>query len=133
MLLDDDDIVGSASPITSTSNDKGIKPQTVIIADKKELYKCYMPFISGGGLFFTFNEETVNKVQPGDKVLILFSMLEDKRKTPISGTVIWVNKSGLHRGYGVSFANNASHKSLKESIEAQIVELGIRKEPTYTL
>lgn len=133
MLDDDDDIVGSASPISSSSNDKVIKPQTVIISDKKELYKCYMPFILGGGLFFTFNEETINKVQPGDKILILFSMLENKHKTPISGTVVWVNKSGIHKGYGVSFPNNPSTKALKENIEAQIVEMGIRKEATYTL
>ena len=77
-----------------------IKPQTVIITDKRELYRRYMPFIAGGGLFIPFNEDiTPNKINPGQKVFIVFSMLESKQKSPIQGKVIWVNKTGINKGY----------------------------------
>lgn len=131
--MDDLDIVGSVNPSAGTLNEtKTIKPQTIVINEKKDLYKSYMPYIRGGGLFISFNEETFNKVSPGDKVLILFSMLEDRRKTTIAGTVIWINKTGVNKGYGVAFTPNPQTKALKESIEANILDMTVRKEPTFT-
>lgn len=39
------------------NNNISLRPQTLIINDKKELYKSYMPFIQNGGLFLPFNDE----------------------------------------------------------------------------
>lgn len=111
-----------------------IRPQTVIIADKKELYKCYMPFISGGGLFIPFNEEvTPNKIFPDQKVFIVFSMLDNKQKIPIQGKVIWINKYGINKGYGIAFGDSLPMKALKDNIENNITEMLAKKEPNYTL
>jgi type IV pilus assembly protein PilZ len=118
----------SEAPVTP------LRPQTVVITDKKELYRSYMPFIVGGGLFIPFNEEvTPNKVQPGQKMFIVFSMLESKQKIPIQGKVVWICKSGLTKGYGVAFGDSAPMRALKENIENQITDLMAKKEATYTL
>ena len=111
-----------------------LRPQTVVITDKRELYRSYMPFIVGGGLFIPFNEEvTPNKVQPGQKMFIVFSMLESKQKIPIQGKVVWICKSGPTKGYGIALGDSAPMRALKENIENQITDLMAKKEPTYTL
>jgi type IV pilus assembly protein PilZ len=111
-----------------------IRPQTIVINDKKELYRCYMPFIAGGGLFIPFNEEvTPAKISPGQKIFIIFSMLDSKQKIPIQGKVVWLNKTGLTKGYGVAFGDSAPMRGLKENIENNITEIMAKKEPTYTL
>lgn len=121
----------------NTVNTVQYRPQTVVINDKKELYRCYMPFVKGGGLFIPFNEEiTPNKIAPGQKILVVLTILENKDKTPISGKVVWISRGGVHKGFGISFgegANNSAMKSLKDHIEASISEFTLKKEPTYTL
>lgn len=110
-----------------------IRPQTVIINDKRELYRCYMPYIAGGALFIPFNEEvTPNKITPGQKMFILLSILESKQKIPIQGKVVWISKTGINRGYGVSFGDSVPMRALKENIENNITELLAKREPTYT-
>ncbi len=112
---------------------ENLKPQTIVITDKRELYRCYMPFIKGGGLFIPFNEDvTPSKISPGQKIFIVFSMLENKNKVPINGKVVWINRVGNIKGYGVAFGESAAMKSLKESIEANIADLMAKKELTYT-
>lgn len=110
-------------------------PQTVVISDKRELYRSYMPFIKGGGLFIPFNEEiTPAKIAPGQKILVVFSMLGSKDKVPISsGIVVWINRGGTHKGFGVRLGDDASMKSLRENIENNIAEFMVKKEFTYTL
>lgn len=110
-----------------------LRPQTVVFTDKRELYRCYMPFISGGALFVPFNEDvTPNKVFPGQKMFILLTVLNGK-KTPIQGKVCWINKAGLNKGYGVSLGDSTHMKALKELIESNITELMAKKDPTYTI
>jgi type IV pilus assembly protein PilZ len=117
----------------ATATAASIRPQTIVISDKKELYKAYMPFILGGAIFIQFNEEiTPNKIQPGQKIFIVFSMLDNKQKIPIQGKVVWVNKSGLAKGYGVALGDSAPMRALKENIENNITELMAKKEQTYT-
>lgn len=111
-----------------------LRPQTITITDKKELYKSYMPFIQGGGLFVPFNEDiTPNKIQPGQKILLIFSMLDNKQRIAIQGKVVWISKNGMNKGYGVALGDAPQMKALKESIEANIVEFMAKKEPTYTI
>lgn len=115
-------------------NNTGIRPQTVVVNDKRELYRCYMPFIKGGGIFIPFNDEVnSSKITPGQKVFIVFSMLENKMKIPIHGKVVWINRGGLNKGYGVAFGDTVPMKTLKENIENNIADLMAKKEPTYTL
>lgn len=118
----------------TTTNPASIRPQTVVINDKKELYKCYISFIKGGGLFIPFNEDvSPTKIFPGQKVFVVFSMLENKQKTPINGKVVWINRFGSNRGYGIALGDNLPMKALKDNIENHIADLIAKKEPTYTL
>ena len=111
-----------------------VKPQSITITDKKELYRCYMPFIKNGGLFIPFNEEVgPNQVSPGQNILIIFSMLENRAKTPINGKVVWISKGGIQKGYGVTLGDSPPMKALKENIEISIVDMVRKKEPTYTI
>lgn len=111
-----------------------MKPQTVIINERRELYRCYMPFIKGGGLFIPFNEEiNASKVQPGQKVFIVLSILDSKQKIPIHGKIVWISRGGPMKGYGVALGESPVMKSLKETIETHIAEIAAKKENTYTL
>jgi type IV pilus assembly protein PilZ len=125
------EIVGSSNASAPSNT---LRPQTVIINDKRELYKCYMPFIKGGGLFIPFNDEvTASKLSPGQKIFVLFSMLESKQKIPINGKVVWINKGGASKGYGIAFGDSPPMKTLRDNIESSILELTAKREPTYTL
>lgn len=111
-----------------------VKPQTITITDKKELYRCYMPFIKGGGLFIPFNEEVgPAQIYPGQTIFIVFSMLDTRNKTPFSGKVVWINRGGMQKGYGIALGNSQPIKALKESIELNIAEMAQRKDSTYTI
>lgn len=45
---------------------------TLSIADKQQLYRCYMPFVKGGGIFIPFSDDMpANRVMPGQALLIL--------------------------------------------------------------
>ncbi len=110
-----------------------LRPQTIVITDKKELYRCYMPFIKGGGLFVPFSEDVnASKISPGQKVFIVFSMLDNKNKIPINGKVVWINRVGNIKGYGVAFGESSAMKALKDAIEANIADLMAKKEISYT-
>lgn len=127
------DIVGVATTPNSNSMPT-IPPQTVIINERRELYKCYMPFIKGGGLYIPFNEQlTADKVFLTQRIFILFSMLDEKRKIAINGKVVWINKNGVNKGYGISLGDAAPMKALRQTIEANILEFVAKKEPTYTI
>ena len=112
-----------------------VKPQTITISDKRELYKCYMPFIKGGGLFIPFtNEVGPAQIYPGQTIFVMVSILDGKMKTPAQGKVVWISKGGMQKGYGISFIATAQTKALKEAIELNILDLAQRKDiSTYTL
>lgn len=121
------------SGIPATGQTVMYKPQNLVISDKRELYRCYMPFIKGGGLFMNFNEEiTPLKIAPGQKILIVLSILDNKERVPISGKVAWISRGGIYRGFGVSLGEAPNTKSIKEQIEHAILDFSLRKEPTYT-
>lgn len=81
-----------------------------------------------------FNDEiTPEKVTPGQKILIVFSMLDSKQKTPIQGRIVWISKNGMNKGIGVAFGDTPPMRALKDSIEANIADLIAKKEPTYTI
>lgn len=110
-----------------------IRPQNVSITDKRELYRCYMPFIAGGALFIPFNDDiSPHKVTPGMRIPIILTLMEGK-KTPIQGRVVWISKSGMNKGYGVAFGDSAPMKDLKERIESTIVDFLAKKDPNYTI
>lgn len=111
-----------------------IRPQSINIPEKKELYRCYMPFIKHGGLFIPFNEEVgPNQISPGQNIFIVLTILDQRNKIPIHGKVVWISKGGMQKGYGVSLGNTPAMKALKESIETAIMDFTTKKEATYTI
>lgn len=114
------------------------KVQTLIIHDNKELYRRYMPFLKNGGIFLNFNEDiNPQNIFPGQKISLSLT-LPNKDKIPVQGKVVWINVSknqsqGFPQGYGISFIENVTMKSLKERIEVDISEFGTKRETTYTL
>lgn len=64
------------------------------IPDKETLYACYMPFVSGGGLFVPSNQA----VRLGEEVFVLATLPDHPQKVPLTGKVIWIS----HKQNGVS-------------------------------
>lgn len=115
-------------------NPTTIKPQTITIDDPKELYRCFMPFIKGGGLFIPFNQDvTPEKISPGQKIFVIFTFLKNNKKTPIPGIVIWIQPTGKLMGYGIQFPDNPAMKSLVDNIKEVTNEFALKREPTYTM
>lgn len=108
--------------------------QNVNILDKKELYRSYMPFIKTGGLYIPFNNDiTPHKISLGQNIFIILTLLDSSKKHPIPGKVVWIQRSGLYKGFGFAFGDTTPSKLLKEQIENLILDYSLRKEATYTL
>ena len=75
------------------------------IKDRQALYKSYMPFVSGGGLFVP----STKRFGLGDEVFLLLTVMEFEERLPIPGKVIWITPQGAagnrKAGIGVQFAD----------------------------
>lgn len=73
------------------------KPISVSFVDKKDLYRSYMPFVNGGAIFIPTTDRIYQKI--GLKVFVLMKIKDEKTGTsqskPFSGTVVWINYSGV--------------------------------------
>lgn len=127
----DSNILGQSNLI---NNNASKLLQNVNILDKKELYRSYMPFIKTGGLYIPFNNDiTSHKISLGQNIFIILTLLESSKKHPIPGKIVWIQRSGFYKGFGFSFGDTTPAKILKEQIENIILDLSLKKEPTYTL
>lgn len=89
---------------TQTSHDSiGCDMLSISIRDADVLYSAYMPFIENGGLFIP----TGKACSVGDAVFILLSLMDEPRRIPLSGTVVWVTphnaENNRAQGIGVQF------------------------------
>lgn len=77
---------------------------SLTIRDKSALYAAYMPFVKNGGLFIP----TSRPYRLGDEVFMLLSLMDEKEKMPIAGTIVWITPKGaqgnLTAGIGVQFS-----------------------------
>ena len=75
------------------------------IRDKSSLYASYMPYIKNGGLFIP----TSKAYKLGDEVFMLLTIMENKERVPVAGTVVWITPKGAQGsktpGIGVQFSN----------------------------
>ncbi len=60
------------------------------IKDKSTLYAAYMPFIKNGGLFIPTNKQ----YKINDEVFMLLTLLDEKEKLPVAGTIVWITPTG---------------------------------------
>lgn len=85
------------------------------IPDKQALFKSYMPFICGGGLFLP----TANAYAMSDEIFILLKLLDDPGEYAVVGKVVWITPAVAQnkrvRGIGLQFIENGDR--LKIHIE----------------
>ena len=78
----------------------------LILTNKNDLHRAYMPFITGGGLFV----RTQKTYQMGEEVYLLLTLMDDIEKFPVSGKVVWLTpkgaQSGLPHGIGVQLTGD---------------------------
>ena len=71
-------ILAPSQQVNALAN-SNTRPQSVVINDKRDLYKSYMPYIKTGGLFIPFNNENViNTISINKKAFILLNILNKK-------------------------------------------------------
>jgi type IV pilus assembly protein PilZ len=103
------------------------------IDDKQELYRCYMPFLLGGGLFIP----TKKRFRLGDEVLVLLTLMGEERMA-IPGRVAWLSphgsaKSATNSGVGVQFQDTAEGEQAQSRIASELAGMLESDRPTRTL
>lgn len=99
--------------------------------DKTVLYKSYMPFVKGGGLYIV----TSKRYEIGTEVFLLVKMPESQERLPAVGKVVWINRSGSvsqPSGVGVQLMETPENEIVKDKIEILIA--GFPEDtPTFTM
>ncbi|MFT5013178.1 MAG: type IV pilus assembly protein PilZ [Patiriisocius sp.] len=89
------------------------------IKDKVVLQNYYMPFVKNGGLFIANRTE----YDIGDDVFILLNLMDEPKKIPVAGKVVWIAKKGVKSphtpGVGIQFSD--SDNIAKDKIETYLV------------
>ena len=86
---------------------------TLTVANKEELYRAYMPWLRGGGIFVP----TPHTVSLGTEVLVLLTVLDQGERFAFKGEVAWITPVGAgHKrraGVGVQFPEGEDSPRLK--------------------
>jgi len=103
------------------------------IDDKQELYRCYMPFLLGGGLFIP----TRKRFRLGDEVLVLLTLMGEERMA-IPGRVAWLTPGGSggtggESGVGVQFQETPEGEQAQTRITSELAGMLESERPTRTL
>ena len=102
------------------------------IKDKSALYAAYMPFIQNGGLFIPTNKQ----YKLGDEVFMLLTLLDEKDKLPVAGTIVWITPTGSQgnraAGVGVQFSDQNNGQAQKK-IETYLAGALKSDRPTHTM
>lgn len=103
------------------------------ITDKTALYRSYMPFVQGGGLFVP----STKKFQLGDEVFLLLTVMEFEERLPIPGKVIWITPQGAagnrKAGIGVQFADTPDGAHARTVIESHLASMIKSNLSTHTM
>ncbi|MBY6205827.1 PilZ domain-containing protein [Halomonas denitrificans] len=98
------------------------------IDDKQELYRCYMPFLNGGGLFIA----TKKRFRLGDEVLVLLTLMDEERMA-IPGRVAWLSSQSSGAGVGVQFLDTAEGEQAQSRIASELAGMLDSDRPTRTM
>jgi type IV pilus assembly protein PilZ len=103
------------------------------IKDKQALYRSYMPFVQGGGLFVPSNKQ----FQLGDEVFLLLTVMELEERLPIPGKVVWITPQGAagnrKAGIGVQFAETQDGSHARTVIETHLAAMLKSGLSTFTM
>lgn len=102
------------------------------VADTRELYAVYMPFVDGCGVFYPTN----NEYKMGQDVFLFLTLPDDIGRFAVSGRIIWQNpkiKSGRRvPGVGIQLHGREVPK-IREAIEQGLGKMLTTGLPTATL
>ncbi|MGE0801802.1 MAG: PilZ domain-containing protein [Lautropia sp.] len=103
------------------ANEASARPSVISLSIKEKgaLYAAYMPFLQNGGLFVP----TQRRVQLGDDLYVILTLLDDPAKIAISGKVAWITPAGTtgrQQGVGIQFAKSEASNQARARIEDQI-------------
>ena len=103
----------------------------VNMPDKETLQACYMPYISGGGVFVPLN----HPVTLGQELLVIASLPNISQKFPLTGRVIWISprRNGMKpQGFGIQLTGE---KGVAFRNEAERILAGslTSDRPTFTM
>ncbi len=105
---------------------------SLTIKDKSALYAAYMSFIKNGGLFIPTNKS--HKL--GDEVFMLLTLMDDKEKLPVAGTIVWITPKGAQgnraSGIGVQFSDQDGGKA-RSKIETYLAGTLSSERHTHTM
>ena len=103
------------------------------LKDKAELYRAYMSFTGGGGLFVP----TTKKYQLGDEVFLLVTLMDDNERMPVPGKVCWITPAGAQgsrtAGIGITFNNTSEGEQARTKFESLLAAYGNADRPTHTM
>lgn len=103
------------------------------IQDKQALYRSYMPFVQGGGLFVPSTKE----FRLGDEVFLLLTVMEFEERLPIPGKVVWITPQGAagnrKAGIGVQFADTPDGAHARTVIESHLTSSLKSNKSTHTM
>lgn len=101
-------------------------------SDRMFLYKSYMSFVKGGGLYIPTNR----RYDISTEVFLLVTLpTENKTRHPVVGKIVWVHRSGSvarPAGIGVQFSDIPENSHIKDEIEKLIAGISLDT-PTYTM
>ncbi len=96
-----------------------------------ELYKCYMPFLQNGGLFF----ETNRLFEMGHSLALSVLLPNSLEPIVVTGKVAWITPTSAHssapQGVGVSFIDDK--EQLRDRIDNLLGTLANSSEITHTM
>jgi len=105
----------------------------VTMRNKASLYAAYIPWMKAGGLFVP----TSQSMRLGEPVLLLFTLLDEPARIPVSGRVAWVTPANAHgnrpQGVGVQFDDVQPLHELRKKIEGMLAGTLQSSRPTHTL
>ncbi len=106
-------------------------PLSFSATDKSTLYKSYMPFLKGAGLYVPTNRT----FSMGDQIFLMITLPDQAGKSPAVVTVVWINASGSASkpaGVGVCFQDVPENIQIRDRID--LILAGISNDaPTYTM
>jgi type IV pilus assembly protein PilZ len=105
--------------------------------DLDELYRCYMPFVSGGGLFLS----TEKVYHLGETVSLLIDLPQETQPFGVEGKIVWITPAGAgnryriqgsSQGVGVQLVGEAA-RALQLKLEKLLTGRLPGFKPTHTL
>lgn len=103
------------------------------IQDRQALFRSYMTFIAGGGLFVPSTKE----FRLGDEVFLLLTVMEFEERIPIPGKVVWITPKGASgnrkAGIGVQFADTPDGAHARTVIESHLATTLKSNKSTHTM